>query len=334
MFPLSYPRTRSHRLRSSNWSRDLFAETTISTSDLIQPFFITEGNDVSEPITTLPGIYRHSIDNLIKEARNAKDLGIKAILIFPQIPANKKSADAKEAYNPNNLICKAIKELKKHKLDIGIIADVALDPYTLNGHDGITDQNENILNDETIEILCKQSLTLAEAGCDAIAPSDMMDGRIAKIRDILEKNCFYNTQMISYAAKYASNFYGPFRDAVGSKNFLKNTSKETYQMNFRNSKESIYEIGIDISEGADAIIIKPGMPYLDIIAKASNKFNIPIIGYQVSGEYSMLKIASERQLFNYDQALIETLISFKRAGANAIITYAATDIAKHLINTF
>ena len=332
MFSLSYPRTRSHRLRSSNWSRDLFAEATISSSDLIQPFFITEGSNISEPINTLPGIYRHSVDNLVEEAKNARDLGIKAILIFPQIPKNKKNVDAKESYNSNNLICKAIKELKKHKLDIGIIADVALDPYTLNGHDGITDQNGNILNDETVKILCKQSLTLAEAGCDSVAPSDMMDGRIAKIRDTLEENCFYNTKIFSYAAKYASNFYGPFREAIGSKNFLKNTSKETYQMNFRNSKESIHEIGLDISEGADAIIIKPGMPYLDIIAKASDKFNIPIIGYQVSGEYSMLKIASEKQIFNYTKALIESLISFKRAGANAIITYAATDIAKQLIN--
>lgn len=330
MFPLSYPRARSQRLRSSKWSRDLFAETSINSKDLIQPFFITEGKNIKDAIGTMPNIYRYSIDNLLKEIAKATELGIKAILLFPQITSDKKSIDAKESYNINNLICRAIKEIKKQKFDIGIIADVALDPYTLNGHDGVTDSGGKILNDATIDILCKQSMTLVESGCDILAPSDMMDGRIGKIRDLLEQNGFYNAKIISYSAKYASNFYGPFREAVGSKNCLNNSSKNTYQMDFRNAKEVICEVGLDISEGADAIIIKPGMPYLDIISLIKKEFNIPIIAYQVSGEYSMLKIAGEKQIFNTDQIFIESLTSFKRAGAYSIITYAAIDIAEKL----
>lgn len=331
MFSLSYPKTRSQRLRSCKWSRDLFAETSISPKNLIQPFFVTEGKNIRDAIGTMPNVFRYSIDNLITEIAIATELGIKAILLFPQITNDKKSTDAKESYKINNLICRAIREIKKQKFDIGIIADVALDPYTLNGHDGITDKDDKILNDSTIDILCKQSLSLAEAGCDVIAPSDMMDGRVGKIRDSLEQNGFHNTKIISYSAKYASNFYGPFRDAVGSKNCLKNSSKDTYQMDFRNVQEAITEVGLDISEGTDAIIIKPGMPYLDVISSIKKEFNIPIIAYQVSGEYSMLKMAGEKGIFNTDQAFIESFISFKRAGACSIITYAAIEIAKKLI---
>jgi len=330
MFSLSYPKKRFQRLRSCKWSRDLFAETCISPKNLIQPFFVTDGNNVQDKIDTMPSICRYSVDNLIREVEKAMESGIKAILLFPQITSDKKSSDASEAYNINNLICRAIREIKKHNFDIGIMADVALDPYTLDGHDGITDSNGKILNDVTLNILCKQSISLAESGCDVIAPSEMMDGRVGRIRDSLEQGGFYNTKIISYSAKYASNFYGPFRNAVGSKNFLKNSSKDTYQMDFRNAREAIYEVGLDISEGADAIIIKPGMPYLDVISLVKNEFNIPIIAYQVSGEYSMLKIAGEKGIFDSDSAFMESLISFKRAGACSIITYAAIDMAKKL----
>jgi porphobilinogen synthase len=328
MFNVKYPDTRLRRIRSAKWSRDLFSETSISVNDLIQPYFVTEGAGKRGEISTMPGIYRLSIDNLIEEVKQAQDLGINAIMLFPQVDANKKSSDAKEAYNKDNLISRAIRELKKAGIEIGIMSDVALDPYTLDGHDGITDENGIVLNDQTVEVLCKQSLTLAQAGCDVIAPSDMMDGRIGKIRESLEQNGFYNTQIISYAAKYASNFYGPFRDAVGSKNQLGKADKQTYQMDIRNSREALFEVGLDISEGADAVIIKPGMPYLDIIKSISIEYNIPIIAYQVSGEYAMLKIAGANGIFDAKDAMMESLIAFKRAGASSIITYAATEIAK------
>ena len=328
MFNVKYPGTRLRRIRSAKWSRDLFSETSISVNDLIQPYFVTEGAGKRSEISTMPGIYMLSTDNLIEEVKQAQDLGINAIMLFPQIDANKKSSDAKEAFNQDNLISRAIRELKKAGIGIGIMSDVALDPYTLDGHDGITDENGIVLNDQTIEVLCKQSLTLAQAGCDVIAPSDMMDGRIGKIRESLEQNGFHNTQIISYAAKYASNFYGPFREAVGSKNQLGKADKQTYQMDIRNSREALFEVGLDISEGADAVIIKPGMPYLDIIKSISIEYNIPIIAYQVSGEYAMLKIAGANGIFDAQDAMMESLIAFKRAGASSIITYAATEIAK------
>ena len=332
MFNIKYPGTRLRRIRSAKWSRDLFAENSITVNDLVQPYFITEGHGLKTEISTMPGIYRLTIDNLLQEAKRAKDLGIKAIMLFPQISTSKKSHDAKESYAQDSLICRAIMELKNLGVDIGVITDVALDPYTLDGHDGITDKKGAVLNDKTIEVLCKQSLALAEAGCDAIAPSDMMDGRIGKIRESLEDQGFHNTQIISYAAKYASNFYGPFRDAVGSKAQLGKADKQSYQMDIRNSREAMSEVSLDISEGADAVIIKPGMPYLDVIKSINTKYNIPVMAYQVSGEYSMLKIAGEHGIFDAKAAMLESLMAFKRAGASAIITYAATEVAAILNN--
>ncbi|WP_323733425.1 porphobilinogen synthase [Candidatus Bandiella euplotis] len=330
MVSIQYPSTRLRRKRNAKWSRDLFAENSLQPFNLIQPYFLTEGLGVKEPITTMPGIFRLSLDNVIKEVVNAANLGIKAIMLFPQIDKAKKSHDAKEAYNHDNLMCRAIKELKRQNIGIGIIADVALDPYTLNGHDGITDKAGAVLNDQTVSVLCKQALVLAKAGCDVIAPSDMMDGRVGKIRESLEQEGFPDTQIVSYAAKYASNFYGPFRDAVGSKSQLGKLDKKSYQMDIRNSQEAVIQAGLDISQGADAIIIKPGIHYLDIIKLIKLEYNIPIIAYQVSGEYAMLKIAGEQGVFCGDEAMIESLVSFKRAGASAIVTYAATEIASLL----
>lgn len=327
---MHYPNTRSRRLRNRKWSRELFAETKIASGDLIQPFFISEGNNVENKVTSMPGVFIYSIDNLLKKIPELITLGIKAILIFPQIIKEKKSNNAEEAYNPNNLICRAIRAIKKRKFNIGIMADVALDPYTLNGHDGVTDENLEVLNDKTLDILCKQSIALAESGCDIIAPSDMMDGRVGKIRLALENIGCHNTKIMSYSVKYASQFYGPFRNAVNSASYLHNSSKSSYQMDLRNSREAITEVQLDINEGTDAVIIKPGMPYLDIISLIRRKFNIPIIGYQVSGEYSMIKFAAQNGVFDNDQIFVESLISFKRAGACAIITYAATEIAKKL----
>ncbi|MFQ3307591.1 MAG: porphobilinogen synthase [Candidatus Midichloriaceae bacterium] len=329
MIHIKHPYTRLRRTRNKNWSRDLIAENNIKISNLIQPYFISEGINIKDPIQTMPGVYRLSIDNLLKEIKNAVNIGIKVFMIFPCIEQNKKSYNAKEAYNSNNLMCRAIKNIKDKFSDIGIIGDVALDPYTLDGHDGITCVEGNVLNDKTVDILCKQSLVLAEAGFDILAPSDMMDGRIGKIRETLESNHFYDVQICSYSVKYASCLYGPFRDAIGSKIKLK-IDKSSYQMDIRNSNESLNEISLDISEGADSIIIKPGIFYLDIIEKARKKHNIPIFSYQVSGEYSMIKMAAENQVFDFKDAMIESFIALKRAGASGIISYAAVEVAKHI----
>ena len=330
---ISYPKTRLQRLRSYKWSRDLFAETDITPRDFIQPLFVVEGHNTIRPVSNIPDIYQYSIDHIVRRVEQAVACGIRAVMIFAIVEKEKKSYDAKEAFNQNNLICRTIKELKKYEFDIGIIADVALDPYTLNGHDGITDQNGNILNDKTIQVLCKQSKTLIECGCDIIAPSDMMDGRIQKIREMLEHNKFFNKQIVSYSAKYASNLYGPFRNIIGSKECLKSLSKQTYQMDYRNSKEAISEVGLDISEGADAIIIKPGMLYLDIVSLVRHKYNIPIITYQVSGEYAMIKIAEKHGILDAEKVFFESFVSFKRAGACSIITYAAIDMAHMYMKT-
>ena len=323
----SYPSTRLRRNRKKEWSRRLVQESTLSPNDLIWPIFICEGTNVKERINTMPGVYRHSIDKLEKLVESAMDKNIPMIALFPNIPNSKKSSKGSEALNKNNLVCKALRLIKKNYKNIGIMCDVALDPYTSHGHDGIL-KNNYVDNDETIKILIKQSLLQAEMGCDVIAPSDMMDGRVGEIRKALDKNNYELVQILSYAVKYASNFYGPFRDAVGSKKTLKG-DKKNYQMDFRNSKEALREVALDIKEGADFVMVKPGMPYLDIIKLIRDNFKIPVFAYQVSGEYSLIKNGIKNQILN-EEAIIESLTSFKRAGASAVVTYFAEEIAQKL----
>ena len=321
-----YPLVRLRRNREMTWSRKLVQENTISNSDLILPIFIKEGNNIKEEILSMPDVFRYSVDRLEKIVERAIKNKIPAIALFPETNQEKKNLNGTEALNEKNLVCRSIKEIKKKfKNEIGIICDVALDPYTSHGHDGIL-KNNYVDNDLTIKILIKQSLLQASVGCDILAPSDMMDGRIGEIRKALEKNNFKNTKILSYAAKYASNFYGPFRDAVGSRMRLK-TDKKNYQMDFHNSSEAIREIKLDISEGSDMIMVKPALAYLDIISKIKNEFEIPILAYNVSGEYSMLKNAINQKIID-ENAIYEMMVSFKRAGANAVVTYFANEIAE------
>jgi porphobilinogen synthase len=325
-----FPNTRLRRTRMYDWSRRLIQENNITTSDLILPLFIKEGKNVIEEIKSMPDVYKYSIDTLKKIIKEAIRYKIPAVALFPEINNNKKNEIGSEALNKNNLICNAVREIKKSfGNSIGVICDVALDPYTSHGHDGIVKKNI-VDNDETIKILIEQSLNQAEAGCDILAPSDMMDGRIGEIRKSLEKNNYKNIQLLSYAAKYASNFYGPFRNAVGSQSKLK-SDKKNYQMDYKNSKEALREIGMDINEGADMVIVKPALTYLDIISKAKQEFNIPIVAYNVSGEYSMIKNAIKNNILPED-AINEMMISFKRAGANSVITYFAMELARKLDN--
>tara|TARA_Y100000991_G_scaffold5287_1_gene4219 strand:- start:149 stop:1123 length:975 start_codon:yes stop_codon:yes gene_type:complete len=319
------------RNRLSEFSRKIVSENNFSVNDLIYPIFITYGSKVKEEINSMPGIYRFSLDQLHKEIEYISSLNIPAIALFPKIENELKTPDGKEALNSNNLICEAIKISKKVNPDLGVITDVALDPYTDHGHDGIIHNNQ-IDNDLTLDILCKQAIVQAQAGCDILAPSDMMDGRVGAIRDTLDEHGLINVQIMSYAAKYASSFYGPFRDAVGSAVNLSKKSKKSYQMDPANSAEALREIRLDINEGADMIIIKPGMPYLDIISKAKNEFNFPIIAYQVSGEYSMIRAAIQNGWFDEEKIIFETMMCFKRAGCDAIITYFAPFVAQKLIN--
>ena len=323
----SYPNTRLRRNRKKEWSRRLVQENTLSSNDLIWPIFICEGKNVKERINTMPGVYRHSIDRLEKLIESALDKKIPMIALFPNIPSSKKDAKGSEALNKNNTICKALRLIKKNYKDIGIMCDVALDPYTSHGHDGII-KNNYVDNDETIKILVKQSLLQAEMGCDVIAPSDMMDGRIGEIRKALDKNGHELVQILSYAVKYASNFYGPFRDAIGSKKTLTG-DKKNYQMDFKNSKEALREVALDIKEGADFVMVKPGMPYLDVIKLIRDNFKVPVFAYQVSGEYSLIKNGITNRILSED-AIIESLTSFKRAGASAIVTYFTEQIANKL----
>ena len=323
----SYPSTRLRRNRKKEWSRRLVQESTLSPNDLIWPIFICEGTNVKERINTMPGVYRHSINKLEKLVESAMDKNIPMIALFPNIPNSKKNSKGSEALNKNNLVCKALRLIRKNYKNIGIMCDVALDPYTSHGHDGIL-KNNYVDNDETIKILIKQSLLQAEMGCDVIAPSDMMDGRVGEIRKALDKNNYELVQILSYAVKYASNFYGPFRDAVGSKKTLKG-DKKNYQMDFKNSKEALREVALDIKEGADFVMVKPGMPYLDIIKLIRDNFKIPVFAYQVSGEYSLIKNGIKNQILN-EEAIIESLTSFKRAGASAVVTYFAEEIAQKL----
>ena len=323
----SYPNLRLRRNRKADWTRRLVRESNLSTSDLIWPIFIREGKKIKEPIKTMPGVYRYSLDQVEKLTEVAISKKIPMLALFPNTEITKKNMKGTEALNKNNLVCKALRLIKKNYKEIGLMCDVALDPYTSHGHDGII-KNNYVDNDETIKILTKQSVLQAEMGCDVIAPSDMMDGRIGEIRKALDKNGHQLVQILSYAVKYASNFYGPFRDAVGSKKSLRG-DKKTYQMDFNNSNESLREVALDIKEGADFVMVKPGLPYLDIIKLIKDNFKIPVFAYQVSGEYSLIKNGIHNGILNED-AIYESLVSFKRAGANAIITYFADQIANKL----
>ncbi len=323
----SYPKSRLRRLRKTSWIRNLISENAVSKNDLILPIFVREGKNIIEPIKSMPGVNRYSLNKLPVILNQVKKYKIPMIALFPHTPNKKKDKFGNEALNPNNLICKSLRFIKKRYPQIGVMCDVALDPYTSHGHDGVIINNE-IENDETIKILVKQALLQAKMGCDVIAPSDMMDGRVGEIRKILDKNNFKNVNILSYAVKYASSFYGPFRDAVGSKSKLKK-NKKTYQMDYRNSFEIFREVGQDIKEGADMILVKPGMMYLDIINKIKNNFKIPVLAYQVSGEYSLIKNGIKKKILN-EESIMESILSIKRAGACAVITYFAIDIAKKI----
>jgi len=322
-----FPNIRLRRVRNSPWIRRLISENNLSVNDLILPIFVRDGKNKIEPIKSMPGVNRYSVDKLNVIMKKAKKYKIPMVAIFPYTPKNKKDNFGTEALNENNLICKSLKFIKKRYSGIGVMCDVALDPYTSHGHDGIL-VNKKIDNDKTIKILVKQALLQAKMGCDVIAPSDMMDGRVGAIRKALDKRNFQNVSILSYAAKYASSFYGPFRDAVGSKINLK-SDKKTYQMDYRNSNEAFREIGLDVKEGADMVMVKPGLPYLDIIKSIKDNFKIPVFAYQVSGEYSLIKKGIKDKLIN-DDAILESLIAFKRAGASAIVTYFALEIASKI----
>jgi porphobilinogen synthase len=322
-----FPTTRMRRIRSRNFSRRLVRESQITTDDLIYPLFIIEGHNTAEPIPSMPGINRLSIDLLVNEAQEILTLGIPAVALFPVPNSTDKSENAEQAYNPDGLIQRAIRALKSQCPDLGIISDIALDPYTVHGQDGLINENNYVLNDETIAILVKQALSHAQAGADILAPSDMMDGRIGAIRQALENNHYTNTQLLAYSAKYASSFYGPFRDAVGSNAALGSTDKNSYQMDPANSHEALKEIALDLSEGADIVMVKPGTPYLDIIYRIKQEFKTPTFAYHVSGEYAMLKAAAQNGWINEKNTVMETMLGFKRAGADAILTYYAKNIA-------
>ncbi len=322
-----YPSLRLRRNRKFSWARRLVEENNISVNDLILPIFVTEGKNKVQEIKSMPGIYRYSVDKLNNVVNSASRARIPLIAIFPNTPKSKKDFYGTEALNENNLVCKAIRKIKKINPKIGVMADVALDPYTNHGHDGIIKQKQ-VLNDETIKILSEQAVLQAEMGCDVIAPSDMMDGRVGVIRKSLDKNNFKDVQILSYSAKYASSFYGPFRNAIGSSQKNK-INKKTYQMDYRNSDEAIREVALDIKEGADFVMIKPGLPYLDIIKSVKETFKIPVFVYQVSGEYSMIKNSIKKGILD-KESVIESLVSFKRSGASAIVTYFALEIAKKI----
>lgn len=322
----SFPLSRLRRNRRADWLRDIVAETSINTSDLILPIFVTEQTG-RVTIPSFPGVERLGLAEMLKEAEKAAKLGIKALAIFPVIPDERKNETAEEAWRADNLANKAIALLKREIPEIGVIADVALDPYTSHGHDGLL-KEDIILNDETIEALCRQALAQADAGVDFVAPSDMMDGRIGMIRQYLDQAGYQNTGIIAYSAKYASAFYGPFRDALGAARALGKAGKRTYQMDARNGNEAIRESALDVQEGADILMVKPGMPYLDILYRVKEMFKMPTFVYQVSGEYSMLKAAAANGWLDYERALLESLFAFKRAGADAILTYAAMDAVK------
>lgn len=333
MFELgTYPLTRLRRTRSNEFTRRLVRENTLQVDDLIYPLFVTEGKNITEAIDSMPDICRLSIDRIVMEAREAYSLGIPAIALFPVIDPTKKTLLGKEAYNPNGLIQNAIKAVKDSVPEMGLITDAALDPYTTHGHDGIIDEHGYVINDQTVEILIQQALSHAYAGADIIAPSDMMDGRIKSIRIALEQSGYHHTKILSYSAKYNSCFYGPFRDAIGTKNCQRLQTKSHYQMDPANSDEALREVALDIQEGADIVMVKPGMPYLDIISKIKQQFKIPIFAYQVSGEYAMIKASAQNYWLDEQKASLEALLCLKRAGADAILSYFAKKIAHYLVD--
>ncbi len=326
----SFPLIRKRRMRRDDFSRRLMRENSLSADDFIYPMFVLDGEDQRQPVESMPGIERVSIDGLLDEAARVVDLGIPAIALFPVVGADGKSDAAEEAWNPDGLIQRAVSALKDAQPELGVITDVALDPYTSHGQDGLLDENGYVTNDRTIEVLVKQSLSHAAAGADVVAPSDMMDGRIGAIRDALESAGHVNTRILAYAAKYASSFYGPFRDAVGSAGNLGGGNKYTYQMDPANSNEALHEVMLDIDEGADMVMIKPGLPYLDIVQRISSELQFPTFVYQVSGEYAMLKAAGQQGWIDEKACVLEALLSIKRAGANGILTYFAMDAARWL----
>ena len=319
---------RPRRLRKQKFNRSLVRENALSASDLIYPLFVIEGENKREAIESMPGIERVSVDQLLVEAKEIIDLKIQAIALFPVISSDKKTEEAGESYNPDGLVQRAVRALKRSFPELAVITDVALDPFTSHGQDGLIDSDGYVLNDETVDVLIKQSLSHAEAGADIIAPSDMMDGRIGAIRNALEESGYIHTNILSYSAKYASSFYGPFREAVGSSGNLGKSDKKTYQMDPGNSNEALREVELDISEGADMVMIKPGLPYLDIVSNVKQTFGVPTFAYHVSGEYAMLKAASQNNWIEEKSTVLETLLCFKRAGADAILTYYAKDAAK------
>jgi porphobilinogen synthase len=322
----SFPGTRMRRNRGDDFSRRLISENVLSTNDLIWPIFVVEGAGKREAVATMPGVDRLSVDFMVEAVGEAAALGIPAVAIFPNIAQSLKTADAREAVNPDNLVCRAVQAIKTAYPEMGVICDVALDPFNSDAHDGLV-KDGIILNDETVDVLCQQSLVQAAAGCDIIAPSDMMDGRVGIIRKALDDNGFQSVRIMSYAAKYESAFYGPFRDAVGSAGALKG-DKKTYQMDPANTDEALRETALDISEGADMVMVKPGMPYLDIVSRVKDTFGVPTFAYQVSGEYAMLKAASENGWLDNDKVVLESLMAFKRAGADGVLTYLAPEAAR------
>jgi porphobilinogen synthase len=323
----AYPRVRMRRNRRHDWSRRLVAENALSAADLIWPVFVMEGEGRAA-IPSMPGVDRLSIPALVDAAGEAKGLGIPLVAVFPVTPVARKDAEGTEALNPDNLVCSAVRALKAAHPDLGVLCDVALDPFTSHGHDGVLREGD-VANDETVELLCRQALVQAEAGCDVIAPSDMQDGRVGAIRDALDERGFTQVRIMSYAAKYASAFYGPFRDAIGSRSNLGKADKRTYQMDPANTDEALREVALDLAEGADMVMVKPGLPYLDIVRRVKDEFRVPTYAYQVSGEYAMLKGAVERGWLD-ESVILETLLGFKRAGADGVLTYAAVEAARRL----
>jgi len=325
----SYPALRLRRTRASVWSRAMHAENRLSPADFIWPLFVTEGQGVEESVAALPGVSRWSVDGIVTQARSARDAGIPCLALFPNTQADRRSDDGVEALNPDNLMCRAIRAIKDAVPDIGILTDVALDPYTAHGQDGLLDEAGYVLNDATVEVLIGQSLNQAAAGADIIAPSDMMDGRVGAIRAALESDGHHNVQIMAYAAKYASAFYGPFRDAVGSRGLLKG-DKKNYQMDPANAQEALREVALDLAEGADSVMVKPGLPYLDIVTRVKERFEVPVFAYQVSGEYAMIEAAVAAGAGNRDALVLETLLAFKRAGCSGVLTYHALHAARLL----
>jgi porphobilinogen synthase len=324
----AFPAIRMRRNRRTPWSRAMVRENTLTAHDLIWPIFVIEGQNRTEAVASMPGVTRYSVDLIVDKVKEAADLGIPAVALFPNTPRELRTADAREAFNEGNLVCQAVRAIKKAVPQIGIMCDVALDPYTSHGHDGLMEGDE-ILNDATLEALVKQTLVQAAAGCDIIAPSDMMDGRIARIRAALEGNRMSHVQIMAYSAKYASGFYGPFRDAVGSAGALKG-DKRTYQMEPANGDEALREVALDIAEGADMVMVKPGMPYLDIVRRVKDSFHVPTFAYQVSGEYAMIMAACNNGWLDPQKVITESLMCFKRAGADGVLTYFAVEVAKGL----